>query len=115
MLYNVPIMDDIIHHHHSSLHALTIEGASVVQKWEYLTLESSRNYGTTKFYVNGTMQPELKNKRLSDVMNMIGTQGWEMVGIATDKDGQTFIFKRGAGANNTAPQPQMPPKPKPTT
>jgi hypothetical protein len=87
---------------------LDIEGASLVQKWEYLTLESSRNYGTTKFYVNGTMQPELKNKRLSEVMNMIGTQGWEMVGIATDKDGQTFIFKReavGAQVQNLKPKP----------
>jgi hypothetical protein len=85
-------------------------GVLLVQKWEYLTLESSRNYGTTKFYVNGTMQPELKNKRLSDVMNMIGMQGWEMVGIATDKDGQTFIFKRAA----VGAAAQAPVKPKPT-
>lgn len=82
-----------------------------MQKWEYLTLESSRNYGTTKFYVNGTMQPELKNKRLSDVMNMIGSQGWEMVGIATDKDGQTFIFKKSAVGVAQVPNN----KPKPTT
>ncbi|MBC8170738.1 MAG: hypothetical protein H7X77_03675 [Anaerolineae bacterium] len=79
-----------------------------MQKWEYLTLETSRNYGVTKFYVNGTMQPELKNKKLVDVMNLIGSQGYEMVGIASDKEGHTFIFKRiAAGAG------QIPAKPKP--
>jgi hypothetical protein len=65
-------------------------------KWEYLTLQSSANYGTTKFYVNGEMQPALKNQPLATVMNQIGGQGWEMVGVATDKDGHTYIFKRPA-------------------
>lgn len=84
-------------------------------KWEYLTLVSSRNYGTTKFYVNGTMQPELKNRKLHDVMNLIGAQGFEMVGIATDKDGQTFIFKRPAAAGAPAGTQPGAPVQKPAT
>lgn len=65
-----------------------------MQRWEYLTLQSSKNYGTTKFFVNGEMQPALKNMEMSVVMNQVGKQGWEMVGIASDADGQTFVFKR---------------------
>lgn len=67
-------------------------------KWEYLTLQPSRIYGTTKYYVNSTLQSELKNRKLSEVMNMVGAQGWEMVGISTDKDGTIYIFKREAVA-----------------
>lgn len=63
-------------------------------KWEYLTLESSSNYGTTKFYVNGEVQNALKNAKLYDVMNQIGGKGWEMVGISHGSENQTFIFKR---------------------
>lgn len=63
-------------------------------KWEYLTLESSTNYGTTKFYVNGEVQGALKNAKLYDVMNKVGSKGWEMIGISHEGDHQTFIFKR---------------------
>ncbi|MCU0497098.1 MAG: hypothetical protein MUF87_07085 [Anaerolineae bacterium] len=80
-----------------------------MQRWEYLTLESSRNYGTTKFYVNGVMQPELKNKNLAEVMNLVGTQGWEMVGVATGDNGNTFIFKRAP--TMTKPKAPAPPNP----
>jgi hypothetical protein len=75
-------------------------------KWEYLTLQPSRVYGTTKYYVNGTLQTELKNRRLSEVMNIVGGQGWEMVGISTDKDGTNYIFKREAVAKQRPAQPE---------
>lgn len=78
-----------------------------MQRWEYLTLESSKNYGTTKFYVNGEMQPALKNQTLANVINQIGSQGWEMVGIGNDKDAQTYIFKRAS--NGEAPLPKQKP------
>ena len=65
-----------------------------MSRWEYLTLESSKNYGTTKFFINGDMQPSLKNAVLANVMNQIGSEGWEMVGIASDGDGHKYIFKR---------------------
>lgn len=65
-----------------------------MHRWEYLTLQSSKNYGTTKFYVNGEMQPALKNQEMAVVMNQLGAQGWEMVGIASESDGLTFVFKR---------------------
>lgn len=62
--------------------------------WEYLTLKSSRNYGTTKYYINEVQERDLKNARFSDVINQIGRDGWEMVGIAVDGHDQTYIFKR---------------------
>ncbi len=65
-----------------------------MQKWEYLTLDSASNYGTTKFYVNGDMQPTLKNMALHDIINQLGGQGWELVGVAAEKDARTYIFKR---------------------
>ncbi len=63
-------------------------------QWEYLTLKSSRNYGTTKYYINDDQQRELKNARLADVMNMIGEQGWEIVGISSVGVEQVYVFKR---------------------
>lgn len=78
-----------------------------MQKWEYLTLMSNRNYGTTKYYVNGTNQPTLKNANFVDVVNQLGGQGWELVGISVmDKD-QTFVFKRAGGAKAAAAPPQQ--------
>lgn len=79
-----------------------------IKRWEYLTLESSTNYGTTKYYVNGSMQPPLKNQPLIHVINQIGGQGWEMVGIATTKDGNVYIFKRATSKPPAAPR-QAPP------
>ncbi|MCU0481940.1 MAG: J domain-containing protein [Anaerolineae bacterium] len=66
------------------------------QKWEYLSLLSTRNYGTIKYYINGEQQTHLKNMRLILVLNDLGGQGWEMTGITTDiKSGAaTYIFKR---------------------
>lgn len=74
------------------------------QKWEYLTLLSTRNYGTVKYYINGEHQSHLKNMKLITIMNDLGGQGWEMVGITTDlKSGAaTYIFKR---PTDVAPEP----------
>lgn len=65
-----------------------------MDKWEYMTLESHRNYGTTKFFINGDMQPALKNESLHKVINQIGGQGWELVGISSNEGEKTYIFKR---------------------
>jgi hypothetical protein len=67
-----------------------------VQTWEYLRLESVTAYGTTKYAFNDEMQPALKNKPFPQVMNALGGQGWELVGISTTKDGTAYIFKRPA-------------------
>jgi hypothetical protein len=80
-----------------------------MQKWEYLTVQPSRIYGTTKYYINGTLHSELKNRRLSEVMNIVGAQGWEMVGISTDKDGTNYIFKREAVAKQKPAQAEATP------
>lgn len=68
-----------------------------VDYWEYLTLKSSRNYGTTKYYVNDEQFRDWKDARFSFVINEIGKDGWEMVGIATMGSEMTFVFKRPAG------------------
>lgn len=77
----------------------------VTQRWEYLTLETKTAYNTTKFYLNGEIKPDLKNKPMIEVMNAIGAQGWEMVGVATDKEGHTYIFKRMSAKPVTRPKP----------
>ncbi len=64
------------------------------QCWEYLTLESSHNYGTTKYYVNSELMTDFRNAVFSDVMNQYGSQGWELVGIGQGELGATYIFKR---------------------
>lgn len=65
-----------------------------MQKWEYLTLESSRNYGKTKYIVNSEQQAELTNEKLAVVLNKIGRQGWELVGMSDAGESNTFVFKR---------------------
>lgn len=68
-----------------------------MQKWEYLTLRASRNYGTVKYYVNDKQQPTLKNGKLPSIINQLGAQGWELIGVnAADAREQTYIFKRPA-------------------
>ncbi len=62
--------------------------------WDYMTLESSKNYGTTKYYIDGDMKPELKNGLFINILKMLGSEGWEMVGISTVGNEQTFVFKR---------------------
>jgi len=79
-----------------------------MQRWEYLTLESSKNYGTTKYYVNGELQTALKNADFNVVINQLGGQGWEMVGISTVGNEQTYVFKRGTDKAPTAPQKKPP-------
>ncbi len=66
----------------------------VEQRWAYLTLLSTRNYGTTKYYINGEQQPHLKNSKFHDVVNMLGSEGWELVGISVVGNEQTYIFKQ---------------------
>ena len=63
-------------------------------RWDYLTLSSTRNYGTTKYYVNGVQQPTLRNGRFEAIINQLGNQGWELVGMNADGNEKTFIFKR---------------------
>lgn len=66
----------------------------MLQKWEYLTLNASTNYGSTKFFVNGELQTALKNQPLPVVLNQVGNKGWEMVGVTSDQEGITYYFKR---------------------
>lgn len=66
-----------------------------MNKWEYLTLETSTNYGSTKFHVNGELQTALKNAQLPVVMNQLGSQGWELVGLNRNEEGNmTYVCKR---------------------
>lgn len=67
---------------------------NVEQRWAYLTLLSTRNYGTTKYYINGEQQPHLKNGKFHDIVNMLGSEGWELVGISVVGNEQTYIFKQ---------------------
>ena len=76
-----------------------------MSKWEYLTLDSSHNYGTVKYYINGEMQPAIKNQPLHIIINQIGGQGWEMVGISVMGETQTFIFKRNMAATGALRRP----------
>ncbi|GAB4512405.1 MAG: hypothetical protein OHK0046_11870 [Anaerolineae bacterium] len=62
--------------------------------WEYLTLETSHNYGTTKYYIDGEMIPDLRNAQFADVINHLGGESWEMVGIGQGVDRAIYIFKR---------------------
>ena len=73
---------------------LASKQANETVRWDYMTLESSKNYGTTKYYIDGDMKPELKNGVFINILKMLGSEGWEMVGISTVGSEQTFVFKR---------------------
>lgn len=74
------------------------------QMWEYLTLESSQNYGTTKYYVNGEMDPDLRNANFSNVINVLGSEGWDLVGISTVGTIATYVFKRATNQKFVPPE-----------
>ena len=65
-----------------------------MQKWEYLTLKASRNYGATKYYINDVQQPTLKNGKFALIINQLGGQGWELVGMSEIDRAQVYVFKR---------------------
>lgn len=80
---------------------------SQLQRWEYMTLSHNRHYGRTDYRVNGSKEPRLTNKVLADVMNMLGDQGWEFVGI-TNAEEKEMTFKRPKVVKKKAPQQQPP-------
>ena len=79
-----------------------------MQKWEYLTLKSSRNYGTVKYYINDLQQPSLKNGKLVVIINQLGGQGWEMIGVNEMDRAQIYIFKRETTKVPKAQKPKTP-------
>lgn len=62
--------------------------------WEYLTLETTHNYGTTKYYLDGEMISDLRNAPFAAVINHLGGEGWELVGISSGAERAIYIFKR---------------------
>ena len=79
-----------------------------MQKWEYLTLKSKTNYGTTKYYINDTMQPALKDGKFPVIINQLGGQGWDLVGISAADEAQVYIFKRMTDKTPKASKPKAP-------
>jgi hypothetical protein len=73
-------------------------------RWEYMTMSFKRHYGRTDNRINGTKEPKLKDKVLADVMNLMGNQGWELIGISNPEENE-FAFKRPKVSKKTA-QPQ---------
>lgn len=65
----------------------------MLQRWEYMTMSYNRHYGRTDYRINGTKEPRLRDKVLADVMNLLGDQGWELVGL-TNTEISEFTFKR---------------------
>ena len=76
----------------------------MIQRWEYMTMSYKRHYGRTDYRINGTKEPKLKDKVLADVMNLMGNQGWELVGVS-NPDENEFTFKRPKVAKKQ-PQPE---------
>ena len=64
-------------------------------QWEYLVVEQGL-MGREVFAVavNGQDIPLSKRVRLHDYINALGTQGWEMVGVATWGGRPLLYFKK---------------------
>jgi len=77
-----------------------------LQRWEYLILKSKMNYGTTKYYINDQMQPTLKDGSLPQIVNQLGGQGWELVGVNADEGALAYIFKRPTDQAPKVPKPK---------
>lgn len=77
-----------------------------MQRWEYMTLSHNRHYGRTDYRVNGSKEARLTNKVLADVLNLLGEQGWEFVGM-TDPEEKEMTFKRPKQARKQQ-QPEQP-------
>lgn len=68
--------------------------------WEYLTMSYKSHYGRTDYVINGEKDARLKDKELAEVMNMLGSQGWELAAV-TDPETHELVFKRQKQANNS--------------
>ena len=48
-------------------------------------------------YFNGVRRPELEDLLLTDALNTLGGEGWELAGVVAGGDGSsTYYFKREA-------------------
>lgn len=74
-----------------------------MQRWEYMTISYKRHYGRTDYRINGAKEPKLKDKVLADVMNLVGAQGWELVGVSNPEENE-FTFKRPKVARQPSEQ-----------
>lgn len=70
-----------------------------MQKWEYLLVEASPYPFGDKLnglYINGEEWRDWKDKTLHELVNYLGSEGWELVAVRHDSkyDNNYFIFKR---------------------
>ncbi|MEZ4667337.1 MAG: hypothetical protein R3E39_05375 [Anaerolineae bacterium] len=73
-------------------------GGGESSSWQYTALEVKRSYGI-QYKVNGDARPEWKDQPIYYPLNLLGKDGWELIGFETANEAAVYILKRsGVGA-----------------
>jgi hypothetical protein len=61
--------------------------------WQYTALEVKRSYGI-QYKVNGEAKPEWKDQPIHYPLNLLGREGWELVGFDVQTELSVYLLKR---------------------
>jgi hypothetical protein len=61
--------------------------------WQYTALEVKRSYGI-QYKVNGDAKPEWKDQPIHYPLNLLGREGWELVGFEAQNESSLYLLKR---------------------
>lgn len=68
-------------------------GAAQGGAWQYAALEVKRSYGI-QYKVNGESKPDWKDQPIYYPLNLLGREGWELVGFESNAEFSTYLLKR---------------------
>ncbi len=66
--------------------------------WQYAALEVKRSYGI-QYKVNGENKPDWKDQPIYYPLNLLGRDGWELVGFESNAEFSTYLLKRPGAMN----------------
>lgn len=61
--------------------------------WQYLALEVKRSYGI-QYRVNSENKAEWKDQPIQYALNLLGREGWELIGFDSHGETANYIFKK---------------------
>ncbi len=76
----------------------SVNGNHETSPWQYAALEVKRSYGI-QYRVNGEMKPEWKDQPVYYALNLLGREGWELVGFESLNEMTMYMLKRPGIAN----------------
>lgn len=73
--------------------AAVVVDDAVSDPWQYAALEVKRSYGI-QYKLNGESKPEWKDQPIYVPLNILGRDGWDLIGFETAAEFSLYILKR---------------------